>query len=40
VCSASRYEWRDRPVTDREEENALLLKHSEQIHADSRGTYG
>jgi putative transposase len=34
------YEWLARPRSTREEDNALLLKYIEQIHADSRGTYG
>ena len=40
VSRSGYYEWRDRPASARQEENALLLKHIEQIHADSRGTYG
>ncbi|WP_020663210.1 IS3 family transposase [Amycolatopsis benzoatilytica] len=40
VSRSGYYEWRDRPISARDEENALLLKHIEQIHADSRGTYG
>lgn len=34
------YEWCDRPLSDRAQENELLVKYIEQIHADSRGTYG
>jgi putative transposase len=40
VSRSGYYEWRDRPVSTREEENTLLLKYIEQIHADSRRTYG
>ncbi|MBB2506306.1 IS3 family transposase [Amycolatopsis echigonensis] len=34
------YDWRDRPISERDRDNELLLKHVEQIHADSRQTYG
>jgi putative transposase len=34
------YEWRSRTKSARAEENELLLKHIERIHAESRGTYG
>ncbi|WP_410468252.1 IS3 family transposase [Amycolatopsis methanolica] len=34
------YDWRDRPPSSREQDNTLLLKHIEAIHAESRGTYG
>ncbi|GLZ43801.1 IS3 family transposase [Actinokineospora sp. NBRC 105648] len=40
VSRSGYYEWRDRPLSDRAQENELLVKHIEQIHADSRGTYG
>jgi putative transposase len=40
VSRSGYYEWRDRPVPAREQDNELLLKHIERIHADSRGTYG
>jgi putative transposase len=40
VSRSGYYEWRDRPVSDRARENELLVKYIEQIHADSRGTYG
>jgi putative transposase len=40
VSRSGYYEWRDRPASARDEENTLLLKHIEQIHTDSRGTYG
>ena len=40
VSRSGYYDWRGRPVSTREQENTLLLKHIEQVHADSRGTYG
>ena len=40
VSRSGYYEWRGRPVSARDEDNALLLKYIEQIHADSRDTYG
>ena len=40
VSRSGYYEWCDRPVSDRARENELLVKYIEQIHADSRGTYG
>ena len=40
VSRSGYYEWRDRPLSDRARENELLVKYIEQIHADSRGTYG
>ena len=40
VSRSGYYEWRDRPISDRARENELLVKYIEQIHADSRGTYG
>jgi putative transposase len=40
VSRSGYYEWRDRPASARDQDNALLLKHIERIHADSRGTYG
>jgi len=40
VSRSGYYEWRDRPVSDRARENELLVKYIEQIHADSRNTYG
>jgi putative transposase len=40
VSRSGYYGWTGRPPSAREEENTLLLKHIEQIHADSRGTYG
>lgn len=40
VSRSGYYEWRDRPCSDRIQENELLVKYIEQIHTDSRGTYG
>jgi putative transposase len=40
VSRSGYYEWRDRPLSDRAQENELLVKYIEQIHADSRSTYG
>ena len=40
VSRSGYYEWRDRPLSDRVSENELLVKYIEQVHADSRGTYG
>jgi putative transposase len=40
VSRSGYYGWVGRPPSPREEENTLLLKHIERIHADSRGTYG
>lgn len=40
VSRSGYYEWCDRPLSDRAQENELLVKYIEQIHADSRGTYG
>jgi len=40
VSRSGYYEWRDRPASARDQNNALLLKHIERVHADSRGTYG
>jgi len=40
VSRSGYYEWRDRPASDRDRENELLVKYIEQIHADSRETYG
>jgi putative transposase len=33
-------EWCSRPVAAREQENEVLVKQIEQIHAESHGTYG
>jgi putative transposase len=40
VSRSGYYEWRDRPISDRDQENELLVKYIEQIHAGSRRTYG
>jgi putative transposase len=40
VSRSGYYEWRDRPLSDRDQENEVLVKTIEQIHVDSRGTYG
>jgi putative transposase len=40
VSRSGYYEWRDPPLSERARENELLVKYIEQIHADSRGTYG
>jgi putative transposase len=40
VSRSGYYEWRDRPLSERAQENELLVKYIEQIHTDSRGTYG
>jgi putative transposase len=40
VSRSGYYEWRDRPRSGRALADELLVKHIQQIHADSRGTYG
>jgi putative transposase len=41
VSRSGYYEWKDRPVSARKQENELLLRHIEKIHADPRmKTYG
>lgn len=43
VLHASRsgyYDWAARPVSAREQDNELLTKQIEAVHAESRGTYG
>jgi putative transposase len=40
VSRSGYYEWKDRPPSVREQENELLLKHIEKVHAESRTTYG
>jgi putative transposase len=40
VSRSGYYAWRARPKSPRAQENELLLKHIERIHADSRKTYG
>lgn len=34
------YDWLGRPRSQRDQENELLIKHIERIHAESRRTYG
>jgi transposase InsO family protein len=40
VSRSGYYGWLSRSASPRHQENDLLLKHIEQIHADSRETYG
>jgi len=40
VSRSGYYEWRGRPESVRDQENELLLKYIEQVHADSRFSYG
>ena len=40
VSRSGYYEWKDRPISAREQDNELLVKQIKQIHADSRGSYG
>jgi putative transposase len=40
VSRSGYYDWLGRPLSLRRQENELLLKRIEQIHADSRATYG
>ena len=40
VSRSGYYDWSSRPISAREQENELLLKHIKQIHAESRQTYG
>ena len=43
VLSVSRsgyYDWLGRPASPRQQDNDLLTKVIEQVHHDSRGTYG
>jgi putative transposase len=40
VSRSGYYEWKGRPVSPRDQDNELLLKHIEQIHKESRGSYG
>lgn len=40
VSRSGFYAWRNKPLSLRDQENELLLKHIRQIHADSRGTDG
>lgn len=40
VSRSGYYDWCSRPASSRQQENELLLKHIEEIHADFRETYG
>jgi putative transposase len=40
VSRSGYYDWKDRPLSDRDAKNELLTKHIVKIHADSRETYG
>ena len=40
VSRSGYYDWLGRPPSARAEENTLLSKHIENIHEQSRGTYG
>jgi putative transposase len=40
VSRSGYYDWLGRPASLRHQENELLLKQIEQIHIDSRHTYG
>jgi putative transposase len=40
VSRSGYYDWLGRPASLRDQENELLVKQIEQIHADSRETYG
>jgi putative transposase len=40
VSRSGYYDWCSRPASLRDQENELLLKHIQRIHADSRETYG
>ena len=40
VSRSGYYDWLGRPSSLRHQENELLLKQIEQIHAESRKTYG
>jgi putative transposase len=40
VSRSGYYDWLGRPPSLRDQENLLLLKQIEQIHEESRGTYG
>jgi len=40
VSRSGYYDWRGRPSSLRDEENALLLKHIREVHKNSRHTYG
>jgi putative transposase len=40
VSRSGYYDWRDRPISPRAQDNELLLKHIQEIHNESRKTYG
>ena len=40
VSRSGYYKWLNRPVSERDRDNELLLKHITEIHAESRHTYG
>jgi putative transposase len=40
VSRSGYYEWCSRPTSARDQENELLLKHIQQVHEESHGTYG
>lgn len=40
VSSSAYYAWQGRQPSPREQANAALMKHIQQAHLDSRGTYG
>jgi putative transposase len=40
VSRSGYYDWASRPVSAREQDNEVLLKQIEQVHVESRGTYG
>jgi putative transposase len=40
ISTSGYYDWLGRPASLREQANALLLKHIEEIHGKSHGTYG
>lgn len=40
VSRSGYYDWLGRPASPRQQDNELLTKIIEQVHKDSRGTYG
>jgi len=40
VSASGYYDWRDRPESERSEENRILLSHIRVVHKKSRRTYG
>lgn len=40
VSRSGYYDWLGRPASPRQQDNDLLTKVIEQVHKDSRGTYG